>query len=259
MIVAPEQSTHWYKPDGEPRYGATLREARKERLYPSVTTILSIIAQPGLEAWKQEQAILAALTLPRLDNEPADAFAKRVARDAKETGLQAADVGTAIHDALERYCRDGDLVNVSGYAGVLSQAREWLDEHIDLASSRFEVSASSRAGYAGRIDLVGYDTAGVPIIVDFKSQNVKKYPKVYSKWVYQGAAYMGMDIDGWPEGPHAPRFVNLVISTNPEIQVVTAKEPTQEQLHRAWMAFSSAFNLWKHEKNYDPLQGVDGD
>jgi len=37
--------------------------------------VLGVIAKPALDAWKQEQAILAALTLPRNEGEPLDEFA----------------------------------------------------------------------------------------------------------------------------------------------------------------------------------------
>ena len=73
MAIASE-STHWYDKAGQPRYtviGAngnerptTLRDARKDGLVPSVTTVMSVAAKPGLEAWKLNQAFLSALTLP---------------------------------------------------------------------------------------------------------------------------------------------------------------------------------------------------
>lgn len=81
MILVPRESaSHWYFPDGSPLHEVeradgkgtrptNLRDARKLGLYPSVTNILSVLAKPGLNAWKQEQAILAALTLPRRSGE----------------------------------------------------------------------------------------------------------------------------------------------------------------------------------------------
>jgi hypothetical protein len=69
------ESGHWYAPDGTPRYEvmgkngnmrpATLRDARKMGWYPGVTSIIKCAAAPGLESWKQNQVLLAALTLPR--------------------------------------------------------------------------------------------------------------------------------------------------------------------------------------------------
>ena len=59
------ESGHWYTQEGEPMYtiigangkerNTTLRDAKKENLVPSVTTILGMIAKPSLENWKINQ------------------------------------------------------------------------------------------------------------------------------------------------------------------------------------------------------------
>ena len=95
ILIHRESPSHWYLPDGTayhevPRTdgngmrSATLRDARKVNAFPSVTNILGVLAKPALDAWKQEQAILAALTLPRRDDEPLDSFAHRVVADMTE-------------------------------------------------------------------------------------------------------------------------------------------------------------------------------
>ena len=71
MLIKPQaNSGHWYSKDGSPRYtiegktgvrATTLRDARKHDLVPSVTTILNLLAKPGLDNWKQEQVLLSAL------------------------------------------------------------------------------------------------------------------------------------------------------------------------------------------------------
>ena len=76
------ESNHWYTRDGVPRYtvvgangkerNTTLRDARKEGLIPSVTTVLNVAAKPALNQWLQRQVLLAALTLPRRPDEPED-------------------------------------------------------------------------------------------------------------------------------------------------------------------------------------------
>jgi hypothetical protein len=81
----------------------TLRDARKLNLVPSVTTIMSVAAKPGLEAWKMNQMMMAALTLPRAPDEPEADFIDRIQKDAKEQAKMAAERGTAIHEALEKF------------------------------------------------------------------------------------------------------------------------------------------------------------
>ena len=72
------ESGHWYKKDGSPAYttlgktgerATTLRDARKLGLLPSTTGIIRQLSSAGLDLWKQQQVLLAALTLPRLADE----------------------------------------------------------------------------------------------------------------------------------------------------------------------------------------------
>ena len=100
ILIEREEPSHWYLRDGRPFHSVptidgltrpvTLRDARKTLALPSVTNLLGILAKPGLDAWKVEQGIIAALTLPRDPAEPLDQFAKRVAIDSKEQVVKAA-------------------------------------------------------------------------------------------------------------------------------------------------------------------------
>jgi len=86
------ESGHWYTRNGEPMYqiegangkirNTTLRDARKHNLVPSVTTILNVAAKPGLDNWKLQQVLLAALTLPRNEGEPEGAYIDRIISDS---------------------------------------------------------------------------------------------------------------------------------------------------------------------------------
>lgn len=121
------------KKDGSGMKDTTLREARELGLLPSVTSILRVMAQPGLERYKLGQVIYSAMTLPReredcttwehrvhatlmgmesidglrhaYDNPPRyiesdDAFAKRVVEDSEAQAAKAAEFGTRIHDVI---------------------------------------------------------------------------------------------------------------------------------------------------------------
>jgi hypothetical protein len=118
MIHASE-SQHWYTRKGEPAYTvkskdgtnrpATLRDARKMGLVPSVTTIIKCASAPALERWKRDQMMQAALTLPRLDGEAEAAWISRVWTDSGETSRKAAERGTAIHAAIQGAYEGHDL------------------------------------------------------------------------------------------------------------------------------------------------------
>ena len=112
MLIKIDKAAHWYTRDGAPAYevpradgkgmrATTVRDARKDDLVPSVTTVLRVLANPVLEAWKQEQCVLSALTLPREDDESEDDYAKRVVLDSKETSRKAMTLGTDVHAAIE--------------------------------------------------------------------------------------------------------------------------------------------------------------
>src|SRR6476620_1567353 len=109
-----QAARHWYlrdgrafheiaKKDGSGNRPVTLGDARKVLALPSVTNVLGVLAKPGLDAWKIEQGIMAALTLPRRGDEPLDSFAHRVVADMGEQVEKAADLGSAIHNACEVY------------------------------------------------------------------------------------------------------------------------------------------------------------
>lgn len=135
MIHAAE-STHWYAPDGSPAYtvrgkngkerNTTLRDARELGLVPSVTTIIKCAAAPGLEAWKQQQVLHAALTLPRIEGEPEKDYLERIMRDSQEQARKAAERGTEIHAAIQEYFSDKPYVSVSPHVlAVVEELNAW--------------------------------------------------------------------------------------------------------------------------------------
>jgi len=107
------ESLRWYSKDGQPvpfvkgkngkDRAPTIRDAREHGYLPSVSSICRSAAAPGLEIWKRNQTVLACLTLPRLPDEPLEAFIERAAEDASKEGEQAAERGKAIHGAIQRH------------------------------------------------------------------------------------------------------------------------------------------------------------
>ena len=72
-LMHASESQHWSTRDGRPCYEvqakngsmrpATLRDARTMSLVPSVTAIIRCASAPGLELWKQQQVLHAALNV----------------------------------------------------------------------------------------------------------------------------------------------------------------------------------------------------
>ena len=192
IITAESNSGHWYTADGQPSYtriakngnvrATTLRDAKKEGLLPSVTTIINVLSKPGLDRWKQEQVLLASLTLPRLENEPEADWLKRVTEDSRATGRDAMDRGTNMHNVLEAYFSQ---VYLPEYPSYTRRTEESLREHFGDQFYDCEQSFAHPLGYAGKCDL--YSEEG--IVVDFKTKESLKNVEVYPEHELQLAAY----------------------------------------------------------------------
>ena len=145
------EAGHWYTQEGEPMYtivgangkerNTTLRDAKKDNLVPSVTTVLSLVAKPSLENWKINQALNSALTLEKDKDESIDEFAYRCKQDSKKIGQKAAEEGTKIHAMIER----GFLGEETNPTYDIIQS--WLDENFPNEEWIAEDSFCADAGY----------------------------------------------------------------------------------------------------------------
>lgn len=246
MIVRASESQHWYTRTGDPAYTVknkegnqrptTLRDARKLGLVPSVTTIIKCAASPGLEAWKLQQMMLAALTLPRAPQETEESFISRIQTDSKEQAKMAAERGSEVHSALESFFETRHVTSKFSEA-VLSTESEVVKVFGDLTWATEKSFAMN--GFGGKVDLHSKDGQGV--VVDFKtkeftSETVDK-AQGFDEHLMQLAAYrVGLEV---PEARCANVFVSV---TQPGLVVV--REWTQEDLARGWKMFNSLLEFW---------------
>lgn len=223
-------SGHFYAQDGSPAYrikgkngverNTTVRDARALDLVPSVTTILGLIAKPGLTNWLQQQVLLAALTLPRYENESEDNWLTRVMSDAKSTGRQAADRGTRMHGCLERYF-DGHTTDAPVYCSTVEAAlNAHFGEHVLWESER----SFAWNGFGGKVDL-----SAPNIVVDFKSKegDLDKV-SAYHEQIMQLAAYregLGMPV---------ARCANVYFNEQGDVKLV---EHSESDLAEAYECF----------------------
>jgi len=135
--------------------------------YPSVTTVLSILSEEAIQAWR-----------------------KRVGEDvANQIGHRASNRGSAVHDIIERYLKNEDTSDCLPHIKQsLQNLRPILDRSIGKIFG-LEVALFSRhLGLAGRCDCIA-EWNGVPSIIDFKtSKRVKKKEKI-SNYFAQASAY----------------------------------------------------------------------
>jgi hypothetical protein len=225
------------KKDGTPR-NTTLRDARERNLVPSVTTILNIAAKPGLNVWLQEQAILAALTLPRGEAETESAWLKRVVQDSKAQARDAADLGTEIHAAIQGFY-EGQ--KASAFPIHVQTCTKAIESHYGARNWIAERAFAHEMGFGGKVDM---HTNG--IVIDIKTKDFDDPSKVagYDEHLMQLAAYrVGL---GMPEARCANVFVSR---TNADLAVV--KEWAEEDLARGWLMFTALLSFWQYKNQYE--------
>ncbi|HLP76878.1 MAG TPA: hypothetical protein VK327_08155 [Candidatus Paceibacterota bacterium] len=260
MKLFSPDAAHWYQRDGQPLHTVlstkgeprptTLRDARKLGLLPSVTNILGVIAKPGLTSWLQEQAVLAALTLPRITGESEDAFAKRVVTDSLTTRDGAADFGTAFHHGAEQIAKSLEVDRADLLSPWLDLYRDWFQENVVACHWTEQRVVSSLFGYAGTADLLIEHKVHGLCLVDLKTMkcNPKYKTKPYSTWCYQLAAYRAA------LGVRATCLNLIVNSVTPEMPVEHVW--SEAEMESGLRAFMAARELWMTENDYNPAQAV---
>lgn len=242
------ESLHWYKRDGTPAYQVeaakggmrptTLRDARKLNLVPSVTAIIRCAAAPGLERWKVQQGILAALTLPKVAGESEDAYLARILADSQEQAKKAAERGSAIHAAIQGSFEDETPTeDMWPYVkGVLGELQKHCGDH----TWRPEQSFAHRLGFGGKADLHCLDW-----VIDIKTKEFDTTAdlKTWDEHAMQLGAYReGLEI------PKARAGICYVSATVPGLAKFI--EIQEEELSRGWTCFYSLLHYWQAKNTY---------
>ena len=248
------EAGHWYTRAGEPMYtvigkngkerNTTLRDARKENLVPSVTTILNVAAKPGLEKWKMQQVLFASLTLPRRENEPEDEYLDRIMEDSREQGRAAADVGTQIHAAIQQHYE-----NQKGYPYAEYVAGCDTEIYRTFGDQKWvcEESFAHELGFGGKCDMYAksIDEPDVGIILDIKTKEFTDPEQVdgYDEHMMQLAAYrLGLGIS-------KARCANVFVSRNVPGLVKIIEWP-DEDIVRGEAMFRHLLNFWQIKNNH---------
>lgn len=260
MLITPESAAHYYGQDGAPVYSVdradgkgtrapTIRDARALGLRPSVTTVFQVRAKPGLEAWKIEQGILSALTLPRAPGEDDESFARRVAEDSEAQSKAARELGTTLHRALELWHVGRAASPPPQFLPAFGKYREWWEAEgfTDVVVERV---FACPYGYGGRVDLNAHDTEhGGEIVMDWKTQSTKpgRAMTAYPEWGDQLAAYAhGI-------GAVNPRLINVVFSSTEPERLDIYEWPADDHAF-LWERFLATFRLWCLMHDYYPMQ-----
>ena len=252
MIIKDKQQDtgHWYTKEGTPAYttigktgerATTLRDARKEGLLPSVTTIINLMSKPALSSWLQQQVLLAALTLPRGLKETEDEWLKRVMSDSKATGREAAERGTAIHNIIQGYFEQMYLPEKPPYLDAIDNTlksafgdQAWLSEK----------SFGHHLGYGGKCDLMAkpINGQGSGFVVDFKTKDTDlDKVDIYFEHELQLAAYR--------EGLNLPNARCAILFVNGKTNQVKLVEIEEPQLQKSWECFQHLLRVYQIKNN----------
>ena len=148
--------------------------------YASVTTVLSILSEEAIQAWRA-----------RVGEEEAN----RISRIASSRG-------TTVHNIIEKYvANDPDYLkdemphNIQTFKDV----QRVIDEGVTKVYQQEAPLYSKHLGLAGRVDLVG-QWGGIDSIIDWKTSRKLKKKEWISSYFMQCAAYAIM----WEERTGMP-------------------------------------------------------
>jgi ATP-dependent exoDNAse (exonuclease V) beta subunit len=196
-----KQSQRFYDIDGEK--------------YPSVTTILQVIAKPGLMYF----------------------YGKHGIEGAEKKKMDAADIGTMAHQAIEKILQ-GKITSMSQVDQRVNEPVQaffnWREKNkfkpIDMEMTVY----SKKFKYAGTLDTVGLIKDRLAVI-DFKTSN-----KIWPEYGLQIAAYK----NAYEE------MTDKKINSRWVIRLDKKKPFFEAKIFRAYnkdiRAFKAALKLWQH-------------
>lgn len=177
--------------------GRTYLHPTEGNEYPSITTVLKVLSEKGIAAWRK-----------RVGEEVADRISYR-----------SSTRGTAVHEIIEKYIdnkedyRDGFMPNiVSDFQSI----KPILDSRIGTVYAQEVPLFSDHLKVAGRVDCVA-EFDGKLSIIDFKtSRRLKSYNYVTN--YFQQEAFYAV---AWEERTGQPivQLVTLIVTDEGETQV----------------------------------------
>lgn len=251
---------HAYTHDGEPRHyqptkkGAknptrptSLRDIIAQALLPSVSDYCKVVSAPGLERYKLLQVAEQAFYRPPIADEQFDSWSQYILDKAGADAGQAADLGTAIHEALENYYTGKEWDQA--YAGYVLPTIDAIASLSIKTTVAEVVLTNPEWGYAGTTDLP-FTRDGAVGILDFKSRRTKAGEKVVPIETHpvQIAAY---HMAAYGEVDDTALGYNVYISTT-EVGRIEVVEYDAAALRTAWEAFTHMLALWRWRTGYDP-------
>lgn len=191
------------------------------RVYPSMTTVLGSLPNPGLDQWKRRIGATAA----------------------KRVGTAAANRGTKIHKIFEEYLRDG----TADFSSQMPDIRQMVSSTIPLLNLINSISVQESTLWcdqyrlAGTPDLIG-EWEGVLSVIDFKTSGRLKSKDYIENYFAQCTGYSIMFEERF--GIKIDQIVVVIAVENNSPQVFI--ERADDHLHYLKRAVKT---YWKNNAN----------
>lgn len=255
---------HWYDKDGNPQHftngrASTLKDARKNNWFPSVTEIINTLDKPALTNWKIRQAVEAAQELPYQENEGSGSYYARITKQAFSDSTEARDKGSEIHKAIETWWKRDGITARAGIWLIACAAGDAIEEYCGKIKFRSEQTVVGN-GYGGMIDL-----NNDKFCIDYKTKDIKDEDwDKYQIWLNSSSTKYKPPKLAYPEhcmqlsaydkalGGEPRRLVNVFIDRNIEGRVII-----HEWDENMFDRFELLVKYWQLSKNYFPA-GFEG-
>ena len=257
-----KEAGHYYKPNGRPAYTVakangkgrrktTVADCRRLGLYPSVTTILSVLNKPGLNSWREKLIVEHTDDTEREPGEPTEKYIQRIFAKHRKITSRAADRGSRIHGMIESRVKGKAFYELEGDDLIWESVRDSLEGFAHISEWVAEKAAVSNAPkYAGKCDL---HCPSAKVVVDIKTKEfgTEGADKIrgYPDQGMQLAAYaFGLDLD-WGYDSE-PRLINLFVSSTTPGLVIPYEHKRPSSLLVAFKAL--AYYWWALRGLDDP-------
>jgi len=251
---------HFYNDFGEACYNTGLKEARKLKLLPSVTSVESVLAKQNILI---ETCIKYNEIDMSLDHYSVNDYKAFIKTEAFKDSRQKMKLGTVIHHMAERYILGKPLFFQGGRADVweiFAPVKEWIDINLVAPDTGLysdegaeKILVNTEIGYAGKADLKGKLSTGLKVILDFKTTTVKKSDikkdgtikkaKLYDSYIRQLAA-----LDMCTDSEEDNILMSVIISTDPDNYGVWQHIWNDADKWKAWTEFTAALQIFRSVK-----------
>jgi hypothetical protein len=248
------EGNHWYTVDGmaahtqptkkgakNPFRPTTIKDAKEQKLLPSVSSILKVVANPAI------------------GDESLDDYTRTILDKAFDEASEAADLGTRIHANIEANLTGNTIPHTEAEAlepalAALEKVQTELELHIEASEKRV---VCKRHGFAGTCDLlftqIGVRGGTFHGVLDFKTTKTKEGEPITTRFGQpaQIAAYLSAN---WNDGRGILEDnvgYNLYVSTT-EIGRVDIVKYDHATLQSEFEMFLHACAIWRHRYAYDP-------